>query len=198
MKNLEYIALKMINNQLSLPPKTGLPEDYSIRLFQPGDEIHWARIALEADEFDNIDDGLKYFNSHFGSQNSKLLDRCFFCCDENGIPVGSSTAWFQEGNELEHGMLQWIIVSKEHQGKGLCHPLVAAAMERLFKEYSSASLTTQTYSFKGIRVYLDMGFIPVEEGADSYKGWQLVWELTHHKKLIKYSVLLGAVENTFS
>lgn len=185
---MEYIALKMVNNKLSLPPKIELPEGYSIRLFQQGDELHWARIAQEADEFDSIEDGLKYFNNHFGPKKSQLLDRCFLCCDEKGLPIGSSTAWSgdDDSDGAKQGMLHWVIVSKAHQGKGLCRPLVAAAMKRLFREYNSAYLTTQTYSFKGIRVYLDMGFVPVEEGTNWNKGWQLVWESTHHPKLIKY------------
>ena len=87
-------------------------------------------------------------------------------------------------------MLHWVIVSKSHQGKGLCRPLVAVAMEALSKEYSSAFLTTQTYSYKGIRIYLDMGFEPVEQEANSNKGWKLVWEATHHPKLVEYSELI--------
>jgi len=186
---LEYIGLKMVNMKLALPPKTEMPDGYSIRLFEKGDELHWSRIAYEAGEFDNIDDGIEYFNSHFGPQRSKLQERCFFCCDANGLPIGSATAWFGQMDGVEQGMLHWVIVSKYHQGKGLCRPLVAAAMETLSKEYSSAFLTTQTYSYKGIRIYLDMGFKPFEQEGNSSKGWKLVWEATHHPKLVEYSEL---------
>ena len=67
---------------------------------------------------------------------------------------------------IEQGMLHWVIVSKSHQGKGLCHPLVIKAIQQLQQNYSSAFLTTQPYSFKGIKIYLDMGFVPVEERTE--------------------------------
>lgn len=85
-------------------------------------------------------------------------------------------------------MLHWVIISKFHQGKGLCRPLVTAALQQLQQKYSSAFLTTQPYSFKGIKIYLDMGFVPVEEGIDWRRGWQLVWKATHHRKLINYNI----------
>ena len=185
---MEYIGLKMINKRLGLPLKIELPEGYQMRLFQKGDELHWARIAYEAEVFDSIEAGVEYFNSHFATQESRLFERCFFCCDINGLPIGSSMAWFEEVDGVERGRLHWVIVSKSHQGKGLCRPIVIAAMGKLSEEYRSASLTTQTISFKGIRIYLDMGFIPVEESPISEKGWKLVWEVTHHPKLIKYSI----------
>jgi Predicted acetyltransferase len=187
---MEYVKLQMLNKNLILPPKIETPTGYTIRMFKSGDEKNWARIAYEADEFDSINEASDYFYKHFDQRIEELHSCCFFCCDKSGLPIGSATAWDGEFDKIKIGMLHWVIVSQAHQGKGLCRPLVAAAIEKLCSRYKSAFLSTQTTSYKGIRIYLDMGFEPVEDDLDWKKGWQLVWDATHHHKLEKYSELL--------
>ncbi len=157
---MEYIGLSMISNKLLPPENVVFPIGYSYRLFQDGDEFNWARITYEADEFDSINDALNYFNEHFVTRKEKLYNCCYFCFNSDGRPVGTATAWACELNGLKQGMLSWVVISKEYQGRGLCRPLVGLAVHKLSQEYNSAFLHTQTTSFKGIKVYLDMGFEP--------------------------------------
>lgn len=71
---------------------------------------------------------------------------CFFCCNKDNLPVGTATAWFTEKYGFEQGMLSWVVISKEYQGRGLCRPLVGLAVQKLTSEYGSAYLHTQTTS----------------------------------------------------
>ena len=162
----------MINSDLNSSSKIILTEGYSIRLFTSGDEYHWARIAYEAEEFSCVEEAMDYFEEHFGPHKATLLDCCFFCCDIHGIPIGSATAWFGEADGIIQGMLHWVIVSKMHQGKGLCRPLVTAALQKIQQKYSVVFLTTQPYSFKGIKYIwmrdsylLKKGMIGDEDGS---------------------------------
>lgn len=90
IKEMEYIGLSMVGNNLTPPDEVVFPEGYTFRLFQDGDEHHWARIAYEADEFDTIPAALNYFSEHFASQKEKLYSCCFFCCNAGKMPVGTA------------------------------------------------------------------------------------------------------------
>ena len=179
---MEYNGLSMVSNNLTPPDEVVFPEGYTFRLFQDGDDHHWARIAYEADEFDTIPAALNHFSEHFAIRKEKLYNCCFFCCYAGKMPVGTATAWSTKKNGFEQGMLSWVVISKEHQGRGLCRPLVGLAVQKLASDYKSAYLHTQTTSFKGIKVYLDMGFEPYEDNDCFNKGWNIVWKAIKHPK----------------
>ncbi len=180
---MEYIKLYMNSRQLLPPTQVRFPEGYSYRVFQPGDELQWARIAFEAEQFPSIPEASAYFHDEFMSHIDRVLQGCFFCCDSNGIPVGTATAWFCTHDGMEQGMLRWVVVLKKHQGEGLCRPLVGLAVQTLAQRYERACLYTQTTSFKGIRVYLDMGFEPDMQADRAQSGWELVQNQIRHPKL---------------
>jgi len=180
---MEYIKLYMNSRRLLPPSQVRFPDGYSFRLFQPGDELQWARIAYEAEQFASIEEACAYFREEFMNRIDRLMEGCYLCCDRSGIPVGTATAWFCTRDGMEHGMLRWVVVSKKHQGKGLCRPLVGLAVQALAQRYERAFLYTQTTSFKGIRVYLDMGFEPDMQADRAQSGWEMVHNQIHHPKL---------------
>jgi len=183
---MEYVRLYMSSRQLLPPTQVVFPDGYSFRLFQPGDEFHWARIACEAEQFTSSDIACTYFHNEFMNHPERVMEGCFFCCDGNGMPVGSATAWFCSRDGEEHGMLRWVVVSKSEQGKGLCRPLAGLAVQALAKEYERAFLHTQTTSFKGIRVYLDMGFDPDMQAERAETGWEIVLNQIQHPRLAAF------------
>lgn len=183
---MEYVKLHMSSRQLLPPTQVRFPDGYSFRLFQPGDELHWARIAHEAEQFASIDEACTYFHNEFINHSDRLMEGCFFCCDRDGVPVGTATAWNCVRNGMEHGMLRWVVVSKQAQGKGLCRPLVGLAVQALARKYERAVLHTQTTSYKGIRVYLDMGFIPDMQAERAESGWEMVLNQIRHPGLAAF------------
>ena len=75
---MERIKLKMIRNHLDNIPEYELPEGYSIRMFEEGDERLWAEVETAAEEFSNIDEALQRFHKEFGSHIEEMKYRCLF------------------------------------------------------------------------------------------------------------------------
>ncbi|WP_409342950.1 GNAT family N-acetyltransferase [Paenibacillus sp. MBLB4367] len=143
-----------------------LPEGYRLRLFQPGDETHWARIETAAGEFAEERAALQHFGGEFGAYSRDMQERCLFLENAEGTPVGTTTAWYKSFAGESFGRLHWVGIVPEEQGRKLAKPLVAAALELLALRHRKAMLTTQTPSWKAIGMYLDFGFVPLLDAAN--------------------------------
>lgn len=202
-RTVTNINLAMRRDTLEQLPENLLPPGYTLRLYQPGDEHHWARIERSAEEFTTEAAALAAFQKDFGKHPEALPERMLFLLDAEGLPVGTAAAWFGRpiasqaldfgaavqqcprpsvslavGPHENKGHLHWVGIAQEHQGKGLCKPLVTAAL-RLLRElgHQDAFLTTQTPSWVAIRVYLQSGFRPASgECEEEQEGWAIVRE----------------------
>lgn len=147
-----------------------LPDQYGWRFFRPGDEAHWARIETSAGEFDCEEDGLARFRREFSAEE-KLGKRMIFLTDA-GKPFATATAWSCDDGR---GQLHYVAIDAAHQGRKLCRPLVCLALKRMLElGHSTAMLTTQTWSWVGIRVYHHFGFHPIPYRENDEEGWKLV------------------------
>ena len=63
--SVEKVHLAMELDSLENLPQHPLPQRYGWRFYQPGDEIHWARIETSAGEFSQIEGGLRRFERDF-------------------------------------------------------------------------------------------------------------------------------------
>ena len=174
------IDLAMRRDTLERLPEIPLPQGYTLRFYQPGDEHHLARIERSAEEFQTDADALAGFEKYYGAHRQALPERMLFLLDADGLPVGTATAWTDRPAPLEgeEGRLHWVGIAREHQGKGLSKPLVAAALHRLQAlGHQDAYLTTQTPSWVAIRVYLQLGFHPAYGHHEKeQEGWAIVRE----------------------
>lgn len=168
------IGLAMRRDSLEQLPKVQLPSGYTLRLYQPGDEHHWARIERSAEEFTTEAAALTGFRKAFDDRPEALPERMLFLLDTAGLPVGTASAWSADGM----GRIHWVGIAQEHQGKGLSRPLVAAALLRLRElGHRNAYLTTQAPSWVAIRVYLQLGFRPTRRHTETeQEGWAIVRE----------------------
>jgi ribosomal protein S18 acetylase RimI-like enzyme len=161
-----------------------LPEGYYFAKFKSGDESVWADIEVAAGEFQTKDDALKRFHDEFGSFELQLQSRCFFLCNSDGEPVGTSMGWYDNDfNGEKLGRLHWVAIKPEYQGKRLGKPLVAMAVKRIQEFHDKAYLTTQTTSWKAINMYLDFGFRPFYTSEDCKAAWGLLAEKLKHPGL---------------
>ena len=168
------VHLKMELNGLENLPQHPLPEQYGWRFYQPGDELHWARIETSAGEFSQIEGGLRRFERDFPDREP-LPERMLFLTDK-GVPFATVTAWFEPDGA---GLLHYVAIAAAHQGQGLSRALTGLGMNRLRAlGHRSARLDTQTYSWVAIRVYREFGFRPVIHGEDDKRGWRIVSEKT--------------------
>ena len=171
----------MIREDLEKLPRYEMPEPFSVRDFQPGDRDSWAEIECAAAEFKSTTAAKKHFDEEFGGFQDEFAKRCQFLIADDGRAIGTATAWRSPAYRGKpYGRLHWVAIHPDYQGRGLSKPLVGAAMLRLGEFHDGAYLTTQTTSWKAIKVYLDFGFAPVVETDEHARGWRLMWEKLGH------------------
>ncbi len=142
-----------------LPMEIKLPEGYSIRTYQPGDEDAWAAILCAVGEQTSFDEAKAEFTQRYLADPT-LTERIFFAVDAEGAAVGTAIAWEHDPRGLGVRTLHWVAVHPEHQGKGLGRALCQTAL-RLFRREDNSKpvyLHTQPWSWKAILLYISLGF----------------------------------------
>lgn len=162
-KTLPYYGVIMIKDDLTDYPIYTLPKGYSFCTYEPGDEGAWADIEVSVGEFECRQDALDYFKREFAPYPKELMRRCVFVRDSKGEFVATTTGWY--GNLLSEETMpriHWVAVKPEHQGRGLAKALMTKAFDILNEIYDGGRvyLTTQTWSYKAINMYLEFGFEP--------------------------------------
>jgi GNAT superfamily N-acetyltransferase len=168
----ESVPVRMIRDHLNDIPHYKLPEPYTIRPYQAGDETAWLDIQAATDRYNPITPEL--FGAQFGSDPKLLADRQFYLCDETTRPIGTATAWFGQGAWQGWGRLHWVAIVPAHQGRGLAKPLMTVTCRRLRElGHRRAYLTTATARIPAIGLYLKFGFRPdiqTEQDVESWRG----------------------------
>ncbi|HHX39942.1 MAG TPA: GNAT family N-acetyltransferase [Armatimonadetes bacterium] len=184
---MEYIPVTMIRADLEGLPSFPLPAGYRIRRFRRGEEPHWAEVESAAGEFAHPERALARFLEEFGGALPEMEERCFFLETDAGRVIGTATAWHHPGfHGARYGRLHWVAIHPEFQGRKLAKPLVGAAMRRLAELHRRAYLTTQTTSWKAVKIYLDFGFEPLAETPRWEEAWRLLAEITGHPALARF------------
>ncbi len=172
---MKYVELFMALEQLNEIPQAALPEGYSLRLFQEGDELAWAEIETLAGEFPHVEAALARFEREFRPHLDEMKLRCWFLINSEGRLVGTTNAW--RGNTLGQlqGRIHWVAVIPEEQGKKLAKPLLSRALLTLVElGHQNAYLTTQTTSWPAVNMYMKAGFQPVMHTEKCAEGWALI------------------------
>ncbi len=168
-------------------PAYPLPAGYRFQYYAPGDRETWINIELSAREFSAWEDGADAWQRYYGDHEAELPDRMFFIVSPEGEKVATATAFYdiRKPDDGVNGMLHWVAVRRDHQSRGLSKPLAAGALRRM-KElgYRRAVVPTQTTTWLACKVYLDLGFRPIERNAERNRaGWEIVKTLTGHPAL---------------
>ena len=61
-----------------------LPDGYSYKMFEPGDEVAWANLEVLVGEFDCFEDASAYFSKTFLAHEELLADRVCFIVNPEG------------------------------------------------------------------------------------------------------------------
>lgn len=174
MSERKNIAVSMIRENLDNIPYYPLPEPYSMHWYRPGDESAWLRIERLAERHFCIADDL--FEREFGNKRDLLSERQCFICNSEGQEIGTATAWFANNyNGKVYGLVHWVAIIPEEQGKGLGKPLMSIICNRL-KElgYERALLNTSTLRIPAINLYLRFGFVPEIKDDNDIFAWREV------------------------
>jgi GNAT superfamily N-acetyltransferase len=162
----------MIRANLEKVPEVEIPEPFSVRRYQPGDEENWLRIHLLADRLQPITREL--YGREFGSDEPSLRDRQYFLLAPNGQAIGTATAWFKNDFEgRRFGRVHWVAIIPEFQGRGLAKPLMSVICLRLRElGHDCAYLTTSTARVPAINLYLTFGFVPLIRTPKDADAWK--------------------------
>lgn len=171
---MKRLRLKMVRNDLADIPNYSLPEGFTFRLFEKGDENIWARIETSVGEFESEEAALERFRTEFGNHLEEMAERCLFIENDLGEAIATITAWYGDLRGKVEGRIHWVGVLPAYQGRGLAKPLLSEAMNRLAQHHDSAYLTSQTTSYQAINLYLNYGFEPYRTSETCDEAWVLM------------------------
>jgi ribosomal protein S18 acetylase RimI-like enzyme len=150
---MENIPVVMILENLTKLPKFELPKGYTLRNFKEGDKQIWAEVETAAGEFTNPQKGVKQFEFEFERYTDELKQRFLILENNSGECVGTSMGWFDDNFfKAGYGRVHWVGIDPDYQGKGLAKPLVSTTMEIIKERHDKCYLTTQSESFKAIKI----------------------------------------------
>ena len=177
----------LLERGLSNMPEYTLPAGYRFVPYSDGDRDRWIEIEISAKEFTAYGQGLEAWNRYYANCPDILPDRMFFIENDKGEKVATATAFYDiHGRDTSGaGWLHWVAVKREYQGRGLSKPLITYVLNAMKNlGYSHAKIPTQTTTWLACRVYLDLGFLPIQKNLEhSYEGWKIVRDLTGHSAL---------------
>lgn len=183
---LPYYEL-VLERDLEDLPDIPLPEEYRLQTYAPGDRDAWIRIELSAKEFSTYAEGEQGWSRYYEGREQELPGRMYFAVSAQGEKAATATAYYdiRRDDDGVNGMLHWVAVRREDQGRGLSKPLIACVLRRMKAlGYRRAVVPTQTTTWLACKVYLDLGFHPIPRNAErSRAGWEIVRTLTHHPAL---------------
>lgn len=194
-RSVPFYDLFMLHKNLSEVIEIPLPEDYSYRFFNGSDEDiqYWVDIVVSSGDVKNQKEGFEGFETYYRPYISELSDRCIFIINSEGIPVGTSTAFFlvkpQPGlpkisenpepmPDNVTGHLHWVSIKEEYKRRGLSKPMITRTMKIMYNlGHTAAFFHTQTPSWVACKIYLDLGWKPfrfVQSEEDFEAGWEIV------------------------
>lgn len=160
--------LVMLKSSLSELPSVQLPQGYTSRTFQPGDEKAWENIIGQSFNkpylFDTLD-----------GDDQFRPERIFFICYD-GTPVATASAWWQEqwGSE-DTGYLHMVGALPDHTGKKLGYAVSLLAMHRMVEENRlRVILQTDDFRIPAIKSYLRLGYEPKIVHPNQIERWKLL------------------------
>ena len=157
-RSIPYYNLILKCNKNSATP-ISLPEGYSFKMYEVGDEKHWAKLEYGIGDFSSVEEAEVYFKTNYCNQIDELKKRCVFVVDTYGDVVASCIAWHDSKDNDTVASLHWLVVSPEHQGKYIGLALCQKVMD-IFNERGETPIYihTQPWSYKAIMLYSKLGF----------------------------------------
>lgn len=157
--------LVMIKKELLSLSSVNLPLGYTIRTFEPGDELNWENIINEA--FGNKYDFIQLIQSNDYYRPELVFFICF-----GGVPVATATAWYSQKWGEHTGYLHMVGSRLSHRGKGLGLQVSLAALRKMADEgREEALLQTDDFRVAAIKIYLKLGFKPFIVNENQYERW---------------------------
>ena len=146
---------------------------YRIRTYCPGDEAAFLSLMPTMD-FDPWDEEKLHYNM------SRIIpDGWFFAVETESENVVGTAMCFHNytTNAPFTGDVGWLACDPDHRGHGLGYSLTACVTARFLSAgYERIQLHTEHYRLPAIRIYLNLGYLPVLYSQEMHSLWQEVCE----------------------
>jgi len=164
-KTLPFYKVYMVRKAGTPIPDFPLPDGFCFTLYKDGDEVDWARIETSVDEFDSEFAALLRFTEEFIPKADELYRRCLFIETSEGEKVATANAWWSYVNDERRAWLHWVSVAPGYQGLGLGKAITSRVTQLLLEIEGDVDfyLSTQTWSYKAINIYKQIGYEPTDE-----------------------------------
>ena len=132
---IRYYELALERSLEDLPARE-LPEGYRLETWAAGDREAWIAIEQSARELRDREQGLKVWEQYFGGHERELPGRMYFVLNAAGEKVATATAFYdiRRGDDGVTGVLHWVAVRREEQGRGLSKPLILHVLRRMAEQ----------------------------------------------------------------
>ena len=168
-----YTAVVMTRENAENFPAYSLPEGYHFAIFAPEDEENWVQLQTVVTHVENEQQGRQIFRREFLQAEegipcekcpgyAETVRRTVLVKDSAGNLVGAATLWMGDTFGETWQRVHWVAVHPDHQGKGIAKCMIARVPE-LYKKLGCDTpiyLTTQTKTYRAVRLYAQMGFVP--------------------------------------
>ncbi len=154
-------------------PDIVLPEGYSLRSYRDGDDETWADIITRSGD-------LGEHSAETTRQKLTGLTRFkpegLLFIEAAGEPVATACAWRDRDDQWDTGQVHMVAVVPEHRGHRLSY-WVSAAVCHVLRDWGMREviLTTDEFRKAAVKVYLNLGFLPVIRNESHWDRWAAVY-----------------------
>jgi len=160
----------MVRPNLENLPKLELPDGYSLRSYQEGDDVHWANII--SDSFGGRERTAEDTRNEITGRDVFVPEGLYFVTHQD-IPVGTACAWRQSIEETDVGYVHMVGVLGEHTGHKLGKWVSLAVLYYFrYNGFSCSMLDTDDFRIPAIKTYLNLGFVPVYVDDTQPERWE--------------------------
>lgn len=177
--------LKMEYPDLSVIPDIPVPGGYVLRNYRQDDEPGLSRVFVASDLGMETPERVR----EKLIQHPCFLPERMFVVEHQGGIVGTASAWANE-QDPSKGYLHMVGVLDGHRGKRLGALVTVAALNyHRAHGFSAQQLDTDDWREAAVRLYLDLGYVPVYLDETHPTRWALLAE-----KLDRPQALLKAIK----
>jgi mycothiol synthase len=158
---------------VATPPKVELPDGYTIRTYEPGDEARFYEVMAQAGWSGWNDEKLKPWLSRI------LPDGWFMIISETNDEIAATAMCLHNYKEVNpfQGELGWLACDPAHRGRGLGLVVSAAVTARLIGAgYRRICLYTEDFRLGALKTYLKLRYVPLLYSPQLLGRWQAICE----------------------
>lgn len=163
--------LLMLRPTLDGLPRLQWPEGYHLRPFKEGDQPAWNAMMDAA--FDRAP-GSTNFDKEMKADPEFRAERVLIV-EHDGAAAATASAWFRPRFGADCGYVHWVGTHPAHRGKRLGYWASLAALKVMKTEgRGRAVLHTDDFRYPALRIYLEMGFVPLLDHESQRERWRAV------------------------